>query len=76
MSAAFASNDTVTLAKAIMKPPASINRILDIGPSIRLQTYTENWPKPNFLTLEDNLIPNPIDRNPCADWSNPMDRMG
>jgi hypothetical protein len=55
VSAAFASNDTVTLAKVIKKPPASINRILDIGPSIRLKTYTENWPKSNFLTLEDDL---------------------
>jgi hypothetical protein len=48
-SAAFASNDTATLAKANKKPPANINRILDIGPSVWFKTYTENWTKPNLL---------------------------
>jgi hypothetical protein len=53
-SAAFASNDTAKLAKANTKPPANINRILDIGPSVWLKTYTENWPKPNLLMPIDN----------------------
>ena len=39
-----------------MKPPASINRILDIGPSVTLKTYTENGPKPNLFDADKQSI--------------------